>query len=467
MTDPWRDPDDSDAWLPEVSGDSVGLPLDLVYAVQDGLETKDQALLLSLVEDLHSADLADLLESIGRDERQALVGILGDKFDTEALSHLDEDVLSEVIQELEPIGLAKSLSELDSDDVVEVLEELDEDVRHRIISALPKGYRILIEESLTFPEESAGRLMQREMAVVPASWSVGETIDFMRASEDLPDDFYDLYIVDPKHRPLGWIPVSRVLRTKRPVKLSEIMEEEMRTIPVDMNQEDVAYLFRQYGLFSAPVQDEAGRIVGVITVDDVVHIIDEEAEDDLMKLGGVSETDIYSDVKNTSKARFPWLVVNLLTAIVASLVIGIFEGTIEQVIALAVLMPIVASMGGNAGTQTLTIAVRALAMKDLTAANAKRFIGKELIVGTINGVLFAILAGLVAWLWFEAPGIGLVIAAAMIINMIVAGLSGTLIPIGLEKVGIDPAIASSVFLTTVTDVVGFFAFLGLAAVFLL
>ena len=443
------------------------MPLDLVYAVQDALEVRDRAKIVTLLSDVHSADLADLLESVSREERQELVRILGDDLDSESLSYLDEGVLAEVIEELEPVGLAKSLSEMDSDDAVEVLEELDEEVRHRIISELPQGYRTLIEESLTFPEESAGRLMQRETVAVPSSWSVGETIDFMRSSEQLPDDFYDIYIVDPKHRPLGWVPVSRVLRTRRPVKLTDIIEEEMRTIPVEMNQEDVAYLFRQYGLYSAPVLDDAGRIVGIITLDDVVHIIDEEAEDDIMKMGGVSETDIFSDVKDTTKARFSWLVVNLLTAILASAVIGIFEGTIDQVVALAVLMPIVASMGGNAGTQTLTVAVRALAMKDLTAANAKRFVGKEVLVGAINGLLFAILSGLVAWIWFSAPGIGLVIAAAMVINMLVAGLSGTLIPIGLEKIGVDPAVASSVFLTTVTDVVGFFAFLGLAAVLLL
>jgi magnesium transporter len=459
--------EDQEAWLPEVSEDGYGLSVDLVFAVQDALERDDSETVRVLVEDVHSADLADLLESLGREERLAFVRIMGNRLDTEALSYLDESVLADVIVELEPKKLAKSLSELASDDAVEVLEELDEEVRHRIISALPQAYRTLIEESLTFPEDSAGRLMQREVVVVPASWTVGETIDYMRAAEQLPDDFYDLYIVDPMHRPLGWTPLSRVLRTRRPVKLTEIMEEDMKTIPVDMDQEEVAYVFRQYGLFSAPVLDDAGRIVGVITVDDVVHIIDEEAEEDLMKLGGVSEIDIFSDFKNTTRARGSWLLVNLFTAVVASMVIGLFEATIQQVVALAVLMPIVASMGGNAGTQTLTVAVRAIAMKDLTAANAKRFVGKEVLVGLFNGLVFAVLTGAVAWLWFGAPAIGAIIAAAMVINMLVAGLSGTLIPLGLERLGVDPAVASSVFLTTVTDVVGFFAFLGLAALFLL
>ena len=467
MSDPRSDSPDTEAWLPEVSDENYGLALDIVYAVQDALEAGESDVVRGLIEELHAADLADLLESLSGDERKALVHALGNELDTESLSYLDESVLNDVIEELEPKSLAKSLSELDSDDAVEVLEELDEEVRHRIISALPQAYRALIEESLTFPENSAGRLMQRELVVVPTSWTVGETIDYMRVSDQLPDDFYDLYIVDPKHCPVGWVPVSRVLRTRRPVRLSEIMEEDMKTIAVDMDQEDVAYVFRQYGLYSAPVLDDAGRLVGVITLDDVVHIIDEEAEEDIMKLGGVSETDIFSDLKDTAKARGSWLVVNLFTAIIASAVISLFEATIEQVVALAVLMPIVASMGGNAGTQTLTVAVRAIAMKDLSPANANRFIGKEVLVGAINGVLFAVLTGALAWLWFDSPAIGIIIGAAMIINMIVAGLSGTLIPLGLEKVGVDPAVASTVFLTTVTDVIGFFAFLGLAAAFLL
>ncbi len=408
------------------------------------------------------------MEYLSKDELRLVVDGLWSVIDSDVLTYLDAAVREEVIDLLGPKELARAVSELDSDDAVEVFEDLDEEAQHRILSRLPRAYRTLLEESLTYPEDSAGRLMQREMVVIPSAWSVGETIDYMRESEDLPDDFYDLFIVNPKHKPIGFVPLSRVLRTKRPVRLTEIMDTDLRPIPLTMNQEDVAYAFRQYGLVSAPVLDDAGRLVGVITVDDVVHVIDEEAEEDIMKLGGVGESgDLYTAYWPTVRARSAWLVVNLMTAIVASLVIGLFQGTIERVVALAVLMPIVASMGGNAGTQTLTVAVRALAMKDLTSANAWRFINKELLVGVFNGVLFALVTGAVAWAWFDQPQIGLVIGAAMIVNMIVAGLSGALIPMGLERLGVDPAIASSVFLTTVTDVIGFFAFLGLAAAFLL
>ena len=449
------------------SEEDYGLSAELIHGVEDALEAGQDEDALALVGALHEADLADLLESLTRDERKRLVAAFGEAFDPDVLPYLDAAVREEVIDLFGPERLARLLSVLDSDDAVEVFEDLDEEFQHRILTALPQAYRHILEESLSYPEDSAGRIMQREVVVVPSAWTLGETIDYMRAAEDLPDDFYDLFIVNPKHHPIGFIPLSRALRTRRPVRLTEIMETDMKVIPLTMDQEEVAYLFHQYGLVSAPVVDDAGRLVGVVTVDDVVHVIQEEAEEDIMKLAGVQEPDLYSAFLDTARARFPWLVVNLMTAIVASIVIGLFEATIEQIVALAVLMPIVASMGGNAGTQTLTVAVRALAMKDLTEANTPRFIGKELLIGAANGVLFAVLAGLVAWLWFSSPAIGLVIAAAMVVNMVVAGLAGTLVPIGLERLGIDPAIASSVFVTTVTDVVGFLAFLGLAATFLL
>jgi magnesium transporter len=459
--------DDSDAWLPEVQPDSYGLSADLAEAVSDALDQGDEMQARALADELHEADLADLLEYLDRDERLQLIKVLGADFDLEVLTFLDVAVREEIIEALEPLHIAASLSDLDSDDAVDIMEDLDEEQQQRVLAALPRAERLVLEESLSFPEDAAGRIMQRELLAVPSNWTVGETIDYMRSARDLPDDFYDLYIVDPKHQPLGYVPLSRAMRTRRPVKLTEIMEENIRTVPTSMDQEEVAYLFRQYGLVSAPVVDPAGRLVGVVTVDDVVHIIDEEAEEDLLKLAGVQETDLYSAVLDTTKARFTWLLINLFTAVAASVVIALFEDTLERIVALAVLMPIVASMGGNAGTQTLTVAVRAIAMRDLSPGNALRFVWKELLVGLVNGLMFAVVAGAVAWFWFDTPSIGLIIAAAMVINLVVAALSGALVPLGLEKVGVDPAVASSVVLTTVTDVIGFFAFLGLATIFLI
>ncbi|WP_340119957.1 magnesium transporter [Pelagibius sp. 7325] len=465
QTPPERD--DSDAWLPEVQPDGYGISADMVRSVSDALDAGNTEEARKIAADLHEADLADLLENLDRDERLHLTQALGTDFDLEVLTYLDDWVREEIVEALEPRHLASSLADLHSDDAVDIIEDLDEEAQQRVLAALPKADRLVIEESLSFPEDSAGRIMQRELLAVPSNWTVGETIDYMRAAKDLPDDFYDLYIVDPRHQPIGYVPLSRVLRTRRPVKLTEIMSDEMRTVPIAMDQEEVAYLFRQYGLVSAPVVDAAGRLVGVVTVDDVVHIIDEEAEEDLLKLAGVQETDLYSAVLDTTKARFTWLLVNLFTAVAASVVIGFFEGTLQQIVALAVLMPIVASMGGNAGTQTLTVAVRAIAMRDLSAGNALRFVGKELLVGLANGVMFAVVAGVVAWLWFDTPMIGVIIGIAMLINLVAAALSGALVPLGLEKVGVDPAVASSVVLTTVTDVIGFLAFLGLATLLLL
>mgnify|MGYP000079587787 CR=1 FL=1 len=465
QTPPERD--DADAWLPEVQPEVYGISPDLVRAVAEALDEGKTEEARELAAELHEADLADLLEHLDRDGRPQLIEALGTGFDLEVLTYLDDSVREDVVEALEPKHIASSLSDLDSDDAVDIIEDLDEEAQARVLAALPQAERLVLEESLSFPEDSAGRIMQRELLAVPSNWTVGETIDYMRASKDLPDDFYDLYIVDPKHQPIGYVPLSRAMRTRRPVLLTDIMSDEMRSVPVTMDQEEVAYLFRQYGLVSAPVVDDAGRLVGVVTVDDVVHIIDEEAEEDLLKLAGVQETDLYSAVLDTTKSRFTWLLINLFTAVAASIVIAIFEDTLQRIVALAVLMPIVASMGGNAGTQTLTVAVRAIAMRDLSSSNALRFVGKEILVGLANGLMFAVVAGAVAWFWFDAPSIGFIIAAAMVINLLVAALSGALVPLGLEKIGVDPAVASSVVLTTVTDVIGFFAFLGLATVFLL
>ena len=436
------------------------------------LEAGDVDKVRELVEPLHYSDAADLLEHLSADERQLFLEISQGSLDPEIFLELDETVRDEVVDQLGVEYVAAAVTELETDDAITVVEELEDDEKQQVLESISVGDRRLIEEGLAYPEDSAGRLMQREVMTVPEFWSVGETIDYMRNyadgdhSDTLPDMFYDIFIVDPSHKPIGSIPLSRLLQARRPTTVTELMSTDLKLIPVDMDQEDVAYLFSQRDLVSAPVISEGGRLVGAITIDDVVDVIHEEHEEDIMRMGGVREDDLYSATVDTAKARFSWLLINLGTAVLASYIIGLFEATIDQMVALAVLMPIVASMGGNAGTQTLTVAVRALAMKDLTRTNASRVIGKELLVGGVNGIIFAVITGLVAWVWFDSATLGAVIAAAMIINMVVAGLAGTTIPLLLERVNVDPAIASSVFLTTITDVVGFAAFLGLAAWFL-
>ncbi|MEO1192333.1 MAG: magnesium transporter [Pseudomonadota bacterium] len=457
----------------EQSGGEFALTDVFIRAVIDALEAdlpedERQLAVRILAGDLYPADQADLLEALSADERHQLVALLGGEFEAETLAYLDPTVREAVIEDLGLERMALLLSELESDDAVELFADLEPEAQSWILSGLPAAYRRILLEGMTFEEDTAGRLMQREVAAIPSAWTVGETIDYMRSADHLPDDFYDLFIVDARHKPVGVVPLSRLLRARRPLAVTDVMDEErMMPVSVDKPDSEVADLFRRYGLVSAPVVDASGRLIGSITVDDVVDVIDEEAEDTLLKLGGVSKPDFYEDVLDTTKARMPWLFVNLMTAVVASLVIGLFESALAQVVALAVLLPIVASMGGNAGTQTLTIAVRALAMHDLTGANARRMIGKEVIVGFANGLVFAVVTGIIAWVWFSLPEIGLVIGAAMVVNMAAAAFSGILIPLALDRLKIDPAIASTVFLTTVTDVVGFFAFLGLATIILL
>jgi magnesium transporter len=459
----------------------MGAAEDAVLELESGIEEKivqaieagDLARVRDLAAQLHYADVADLLEHLGEDGRDTLIEAFQGVLDPEVFAELDESVRDDLVEKLGVAYVATAVAKMDTDDALQVVEELEEHDQQQVLKAIPAGDRTLIEEGLAYPEDSAGRLMQREVMTVPEFWNVGKTIDFLRQqAEDeeagdeassLPDLFYDIFVVDPAHRPIGSVALSRLLRSRRPVPITDIISAEMKLVQVADDQEDVAYLFGQRDLVSAPVVDEGGRLVGVITVDDIVDVIHEEHEEDIMRLGGVQEDDLYEAVGHTTRARFTWLLFNLGTAILASVIIGFFEATIEQIVALAVLMPIVASMGGNAGTQTLTVTVRALAMKDLTSTNAMRVVGKEFLVGSINGVIFALLTGAVAWFWFDSQALGLVIALAMIINMVVAGLAGTTIPLLLERNGIDPAIASSVFLTTITDVVGFAAFLGLAA----
>ncbi|MBT3556467.1 MAG: magnesium transporter [Rhodospirillales bacterium] len=465
---------DSQPELAKEQGDSPSFELDTdqVDEIVDALDAADFAAVRKLCAPLHYADVADLLEWLSTADRLRLLDVLGDDLDHDSLAELDDNVRDEILEHWGLDNIVQAVTNLDSDDAVDFIEDLDEENKRKVLDAIPAEDRTFILESLKYPEDSAGRLMQRELVTVPEFWTVGKTIDFMRQSaEDAPDSlpefFYDIYVVDPQHKPIGAVGLSSLLRTRRPVKITEVMWEQMLIVPITMDQEDVAYLFRQRDLVSAPVVDENGRLVGAITIDDIVDVIDDEHEEDMMLLAGVGEDDLYDAALDTTRSRFVWLAVNLLTAVLASAVISLFEATIEQIVALAVLMPIVASMGGNAGTQTLTVAVRGLATKELTATNATRVIMKELLVGSINGVLFAVIAGCVAWLWFDDIALGLVIALAMVVNMTIAGLAGTSIPILLERAGADPAIASSVFVTTVTDVVGFFAFLGLAALIML
>jgi magnesium transporter len=440
---------------------------ELIRSVDHALEEGEAARAAELALQLHVADQADLLEQLGREERTRLITEIKPRLDPELLTHLDEDVRAEVIDLLGPEEAGAAIAQLETDDAIDVLGDLDQAEQIALLQTLPLPERAAVEEGLTYPEDSAGRLMQRDFVVAPEFWTVGQTIDYLRANPDLPDDFYDIYIINPRFEPVGSIPLSKVMRSKRGVLLTELRLKELHLIPVDMDQEEVGFQFRQYGLVSAPVVNDAGRLLGVITVDDVVHVIEEEAEEDIMRLGGVIETDIFASPLQTGMRRFPWLLINLGTAILASVVIAQFEAAIQQVVALAVLMPIVASMGGNGGTQTVTVVVRALATREITPANAVRVLGKELLVGGLNGLLFLVTGVLVAVLWFGNPMLGVLFGIALLITLIFAGLAGVAIPIVFDRLGVDPAVASGVFMTTVTDVVGFLSFLGLASLYLL
>ena len=460
-------PDPGPETPPVQAEDLLGLNPDVIRDVIVALDAEDAAAIRRILKPLHPAEIADLIEMLRGAMRTQLIEFLRPTFDPEILAELDWGVRDEVAEQLGTDAIAMAIAALDSDDALNLISALEETKQRRVLHAIPSALRTMLEEGLAFPEDSAGRLMQREFVAVPAFWTVGEVIDFLRESDDLPDDFYDIFVVDPRHRLIGSVALNRVLRAKRPVPVRDIMERDIVTVPVAMDQEEVAYVFAQQDLLSAPVVDASDRLIGVIMIDDIVDVIHEEAEEDIMRLGGVQEDDLYQAVIETGRSRFTWLFVNLGTAVLASAVIGLFQGTLEHIVMLAVLMPIAASMGGNAGTQTLTVAVRALATKELTTANAAKVLSKEVLVGTFNGVLFAVIVGGVAWAWSGNIGIGAVMAVAMIITLIIAGLAGAAIPLGLSMTRFDPAIASGVFLTTVTDVVAFLSFLGLGAWFLL
>lgn len=447
--------------------DAYVLDKGTVQAILGAVQTGDSDGLTLLMEPLHAADIADLLEQISRPDRRDLVQLYDREFDGEILSELDETLRKEVIDALHPQVLADAVRDLESDDVVDLLEDMNAPQQVALLDVLEDVDRVAVEQALTYPEYSAGRLMQREVVMAPEHWNVGQAIDFLRKSAVLPEQFYHLHLVNPKMEPVSYVTLGRLLSSKRGCPLVDITEDSFRTFDATEDEADVAYAFNQYHLISAPVVDENQRLVGMITIDDAVQVLDEEHEEDILRLAGVGESSLSDKVIDTTKRRFPWLAVNLVTSILASLVIAQFEELITQFVALAVLMPIVASMGGNAGTQSLTVAVRAIATRDLTGANVWRVMRREVLVGLVNGMVFAVVMGGVGALWFGTPVLGVVIGLAMLVNLVIAGLAGILVPVTLEKIGIDPALASGAFVTTVTDVVGFFAFLGLAAMMLL
>jgi len=415
---------------------------------------------------LHASEIGDVLDALNAEQRHALIEALGERFDFEALTHVDDKVRLELMDQLPNAHIARGVQELDSDDAVHLLEDIGAPDQEEILSRLPAFDRLALRRSLDFPEDSAGRRMQTGFIAIPPYWTVGQTIDYMREDTGLPDEFYQIYVVDPGYKLLGTIALDRILRTHRPETVESMMNTDVIEVAAEEDQEEAARVFERYDLVEVAVIDDSGRMVGVLTVDDIVDVIHEEASEDIRRLAGVGDEEVSDTVWTTVRSRVTWLGVNLVTAIAASLVIGLFDATIQQMVALAVLMPIVASMGGNAGTQTLTVTVRALATRDIDAFNTRRLVTREALVGLVNGVVFAVLIGVVATIWFRNPQLGVVIAVAMVVNMLVAGVSGILIPIALERLRIDPAVASSAFVTTVTDVVGFFAFLGLAAAWL-
>lgn len=435
---------------------------DFVRTVLDLVEAGEVEAVREKVEPLHPADIADLVELTPAEQRPALAAAIAGLIDGDVLAEMNDWVRDELIDALDPHEVADIAAELDTDDAVAIIEDMEEEDQRAVLRALDPDDRAAIEEALSYPEESAGRLMQRELIAVPEHWTVGDVLDYLRGEEELATDFWEIFVVDPAHKPVGTCALSWILRTPRAVSMGDVMKREQTLIPVGMDQEEVALIFQKYALISAAVVDDSGRLVGMITVDDVVHIISEEAGEDALLLSGAGEGDINEPVRDSYKARVRWLIANLFTALVASSIIALFGGAIEKMVALAVLMPIVASVGGNAGTQTMAIAVRALATNQLTQSNTVRTIRREILVALLNGGTIAVLIGLGAALVFGNPALGGVIAAAMVINILVAGLAGVLVPVTLDRMGQDPAVASSVFVTMVTDSMGFLAFLGLA-----
>lgn len=439
---------------------------ELLHAVSEALEAHDKDKVRNLLSDVQGPDLADLIELLGPEERVALIQALGADFDFEVLTEVDEKVRDQISEALPNDVLAKAVTELDSDDAAYLIGGLEADDQKEILDQVSQGDRAAVQRNLHYPEETAGRLMQADFVAVPPFWTIGQVIDFARDAADLPETFSEIFVVDPGFHLLGSVDISRLLRSKRDIKIDKIMDADRHQVLATADQEVVARQFERYGLMSAPVVDKNERLVGVVTVDDVVEVIEQEADEDAKLLAGVGDERLSDSVRQITPPRFSWLLVNLATAILASAVISLFDGTIQSMVALAVLMPIVASMGGNAGTQTMTVAVRALATKELTPTNVVRVVIRETAVGLINGFAFALIIAVIAIAWFGTNRLGLVIGTAMVVNLLAAALAGIFIPLGLNRMGFDPAVASTVFVTTVTDVVGFFSFLGLASLWL-
>jgi magnesium transporter len=430
------------------------------------IEAANNSEIKSLLKGLHAADIAELLEFLSTDQRTYLLNQLDGSNYTDVLAELDDSIIDQTINLLQHEKVAKSISDMETDDAVGLIESLEPDTQKKILDKVSAEDREIFKESLNYPEDTAGRRMQKEIVSIPSFWTVGQAIDYLRDEEELPEDFFELFIVDPSNKPLGSVSVSKVLRSNRKIRLNDITIESPIFIPADMDQEEAAMTFEKYSLVSAGVVDKNGRLIGRLTADDIMWVLQEEAEEDILRMGGVIETEMNQGIIKSTRKRFIWLFLNLLTAILASIVISFFDASIEKMVALAVLMPIVASMGGNAGTQTLTLTVRALATKDLVQNNRRKIFSKEISISILNSIIFAIITAVAAQLWFQDFYLSIIVGSAMIVNILSAGFFGFLIPYGLNYFRIDPAIASSVFVTTITDVVGFLSFLGLASIFL-
>ncbi len=438
-----------------------------IKVVNDKIQNNDAEFITNSFRKMHPSDAADIIEHLNENDREKLIKLNNFKIDPEVFIELNESIQSEVIKYLSSEAIVSILKNLESDNAIKILENLDEENKNIVLNLLPPKDRFAFQESLSYPEDTAARLMQREFTAIPSNWSVGQTIDYLRENKDLPEEFLEIFIVDNEFKPIGTVPSSKVLRTSRDTKMQSIMLETQHSIPVDMDQEEVGHIFENYNLNSACVVDTNNKLVGMITSDDVLTVLKEEAEEDALRLAGVGDEEITDGVIKKTKRRFNWLLLNLFTAVIASIVIGFFKEDIEKVVALAVLMPIVASMGGNAGMQTLAVTIRTLATNELTKNNFSQNVFKEFSIGILNGIIFAIISAIIVQIWFQDTTLSLIISISMVLNMIVAGLFGILVPVTLKKLKIDPAIASSVFVTTITDVIGFLSFLGIGAYFFL